>query len=65
MVDTVRVLQHDSYTCHLYPHTLGWPTPREEAPNNFVAAVVTDNATLWQKCPRKCRRKGHMDWEHC
>ena len=58
-------MQHDSYTCHLYPHTIGWPTRRRNEPNNFVASVTSDNATLWTKCPKKCRRKGHMDWEYC
>ena len=58
-------MQHDSYTCHLYPHTIGWPTQRRNEPNNFVASVTSDNATLWTKCPKKCRRKGHMDWEYC
>ena len=53
------------FSCHIYPNTIGFPTERKDEDNNFVAAVVTDNATLWQKCPRKCRRKGHMDWEHC
>ena len=58
-------MQHDSYTCHTYPHTIGWPTRRRNEPNNFVASVFSDNATLWTKCPKKCRRKGHMDWNYC
>ena len=34
--------------------------------NNFVGAVVSEGGgRLWKRCPRKCRRKGHPDWDHC
>ena len=58
-------VQHDAYTCHKFSNTIGWPTQRLKGSNNFVAAVVGDGGGLWRKCPKKCRRKGHLDWEHC
>ena len=57
-------LEHDSYTCHMYPGSVGFPTQRKEGPNNFVAAVVSEGGgSLWKMCPRKCRRR--QEWEHC
>ena len=56
-------VQHDSYLCKDYRGTLGFPTQRLMEPNNFVAAVVKDNATLTKKCPVQCRR--YKEWEHC
>jgi len=58
-------VQHDAYTCHAYPNTIGWPTKRQPGDDNFVAAVVGAGPGLWKKCPKKCRRKGHLDWDHC
>jgi hypothetical protein len=57
-------LEHDSYRCHDFPNSIGFPTRREDAENNFVAAVVNEGGgRLWKMCPKKCRRK--LDWEHC
>ena len=56
---------HDSYTCHSYPYTKGFPTQRKNEPNNFVASVVSENHTLWEICPEECRPKDHKDWTHC
>ena len=59
-------MEHDSYRCHMYPHSIGFPTERKDEDNNFVASVVSEGrGYLWKKCPKKCRRKGHEDWEHC
>jgi len=58
-------ISHDSYTCKNYPRTKGFPTQRKNEPNNFVAAVVAENHTLWKTCPPACRPKSHPDWEHC
>jgi len=38
---------HDSYNCELYPYTKGFPTQRQNEPNNFIASVVNENHTLW------------------
>lgn len=56
-------LQHDSYTCSRFPGSIGFPTQREDGPNNFVASVVKEGNTMKQKCPKKCRR--HLEWEYC
>jgi len=58
-------LQHDAYTCHKFHGSIGWPTERKNEPNNYVAAVVAEEAALWKICPKKCRRKEHPEWEHC
>ena len=59
-------MQHDSYTCGLYSGSIGFPSPRRNQTNNFVASVVNQNMYLWRKCPRQCRRRGHEDdWEYC
>ena len=56
-------MQHDAYLCQQFPGSIGWPTKRLMEPNNYVASIAKDNATLIHKCPRKCRRK--VDWEYC
>ena len=56
---------HDSYTCNSYPYTKGFPTQRQNKPNNFIASVVNENHTLWNVCPEECRPKDHLDWIHC
>ena len=58
-------VQHDAYLCKTYRGSIPWPTKRLLEPNNFVASVVTENATLTKKCPRACRPKDHPDWEYC
>lgn len=58
-------LGHDSYLCHKYPYTRGFPTQRKKEPNNFMASVVNENNTLWKICPVKCRPATHKDWLHC
>ena len=58
-----RTMQHDSYLCSIYKGSIGFPTQRSMKPNNFVGAVVTENVTLKQKCPLKCRR--NVKWKYC
>ena len=61
-------LQHDAYSCHYFDDTVGFPTPRRNETNNFVASVVSLDMYIWEKCPVECRRKGHendAEWEHC
>ena len=53
--------QHDSYTCHLFPNTVGFPTQRKNTTNNFVGA--TNGGRVWKICPKECRRR--PEWEHC
>ena len=54
------------FRCDLFPNSIGFPTARKNEGNNFVAAVVSNVNKLWKKCPRVCRRKGHLDdWEYC
>ena len=60
------VLQHDSYLCQTFRFSKPWPTKRLMEPNNFVASIYKDNATLKQRCPTACRPKKHRDdWEYC
>ena len=56
---------HDAYHCEKFNFTRPFPTQRKNEPNNFVAAVVAENHTLWKTCPPACRPKSHPDWEHC
>jgi len=58
-------IQHDAYLCKRFPGSQAWPVQRVKEPNNFVASVVAENATLWQRCPPICRPKDHPNWEHC
>jgi len=58
-------LQHDAYSCKTFPGTVGFPTQRRNATNNFIASVYGQNMYLWEKCPYKCRPKDHKDWEFC
>ena len=60
-------MEHDSYRCHVYKNSIGFPTQRKDEVNNFVASVVSVQGLdhLWQKCPEQCRRKGHQDWDYC
>ncbi|XP_059090103.1 uncharacterized protein LOC131885916 [Tigriopus californicus] len=59
-------IQHDSYTCQVFPGTLGFPTPRKNEPDNFIASVVAQNMSIWKICPYQCRREGHrLDWIYC
>ena len=58
-------IQHDSYLCKTFRGSQPFPTQRINEPNNFIASVFVDNATLWKKCPPACRPKEHQDWEHC
>ena len=53
------------FRCDAYPNSIGFPTERKNEANNFVAGC-SDGNYLWKKCPRKCRREGHVDdWEYC
>ena len=56
-------MQHDAYLCKIYKGSISWPTRRLIEPNNFVASVVRENATLKKKCPVECRR--YPEWEYC
>ncbi len=56
---------HDSYLCKKYLYSQPFPTQRKNEPNNFVAAVVNENNTLWRQCPWKCRPDDHKDWKYC
>jgi hypothetical protein len=59
-------LQHDSYSCHSFSGTRGFPTKRRNETNNFVASVYNENMYIYEECPVKCRREGHIqDWTHC
>ena len=60
-------MEHDSYRCHVYNNSIGYPTQRKDEANNFVASVVSVQGLdyLWQKCPEQCRRNGHQDWDYC
>ena len=58
-------ISHDSYHCKKFSNTKHFPTRREEAPNNFVGSVATDNYTLRVECPLKCRPEGRKDWLYC
>lgn len=58
-------LQHDAYSCKIFPGTVGFPTQRRNESNNFIASVYSQNMYLWEKCPYKCRPKEHKDWEYC
>ena len=54
------------FRCHAYPNSIGFPTARKNEKNNYVAAIVSNEDKLWEKCPTKCRREGHEnDWEYC
>ena len=59
------VMEHDSYSCNIFPNSIGFPTERMDEPENFVGGVVSVNNRLWTVCPQECRRKNHSEWEHC
>ena len=46
-----NAFQHDAYSCKDFNGTVSWPTQRKLEPNNHIAAVVSDNMTLIEKCP--------------
>ena len=53
------------FSCAIYQNSVGFPTERKNQPHNFVGASVVW-PRLWNICPEKCRRKGHVsDWQHC
>ena len=58
-------LQHDAYSCKIFPGTVGFPTRRKNETNNFIASVYSQDMYMWEKCPYKCRPKEHKDWEYC
>ena len=60
-----NTMQHDSYTCQWYKGSVAWPVKRLIEPNNFVGAVIAENMTLDQKCPKECRPLNREDWEYC
>ena len=45
--------------------TKGFPTQRQNEPNNHLGSVFDENHTLWEICPEECRPKNHQDWIHC
>ena len=59
------VLQHDSYSCTMYPYnSLGWPTKREQdQDHNFVGSIFLSHSRLEDICPIECRR--NLEWETC
>ena len=58
-----NAMQHDSYHCHKFPGSVGWPTQRKIEPSNYVSAVTKYNATTLKICPVQCRR--NPSWEYC
>ena len=58
-------VQHDAYLCRQFPGSVPFPTRRLAGPNNHVASVWKDNATLLSRCPKYCRPKQHQDWLYC
>ena len=60
-------MEHDSYSCNLFPNSIGFPTERKDEPENFVGSIVNFNVKnhLWTVCPEECRRKDHPEWDHC
>ena len=59
------VMEHDSYSCSIFPNSIGFPTERLDEPENFVGSAVSVNNRLWRVCPQECRRNNHTEWEHC
>ena len=58
-------LQHDAYSCKIFPGTVGFPTQRRNESNNFIASVYSQEMYMMEKCPYKCRPSQHKDWEYC
>ena len=58
-------LQHDSYTCQIFPGTRPFPTQRPIEPNNFIGAISVSNGTYLTPCPKLCRPKLHQHWTYC
>ena len=56
-------VQHDSYCCENFPGSIGFPTQRILAPNNYVASVWIEKDKMVKRCPVKCRR--YADWIYC
>ena len=55
-------VQHDSFSCHKFPKSIGFPTQRKPEKNgNFVGG----RSFLRKECPISCRRKGHPEWTFC
>ena len=55
-------LQHDSYTCDLFPNTKPFPTKRKKY---FVGCVRDCWVFKDEICPEKCRPINHQDWLYC
>ena len=62
-----KSMTHDSYFCHIYPGSIGFPTKRKEGIGNFVGAVLDRNDKIpfekKSECPLRCRRK--REWKFC
>ena len=71
VVHSVKIFQTQlynstSFRCNVYPNSIGFPTERENETNNYVAAIVSNEDRLWEKCPEECRREGRVsEWEYC
>lgn len=64
------MVAHDSYNCHKFSSTRGFPTQRVmNEVGNFVGSVVSVNSSLSEGegavCPEKCRPNLHKDWIYC
>ena len=56
------VLQHDSFSCALYPGAVGFPSQRQNSTWNFVGAWE-ENKPENIECPTQCRR--NQSWKFC
>ena len=56
------VVQHDSYACHKFPGTIGFPSQRPNS-TGFIGNIDKDEPDKVVECPKKCRRKG--SWKFC
>lgn len=58
-------VQHDSYRCIKYNHSIPWPTKR-------IGKLIVGQPFPWEDkhvelpiCPKACRPVHHQDWIHC
>ena len=56
------VVQHDSYACHKFSGTIGFPSQRPNS-TGFIGNIDKDEPDKVVECPKKCRRKG--SWKFC
>jgi len=57
-----RVLQHDSYSCSMYPGAKPFPTERRQ---HFVGCVRNCDVYGKEICPKECRPKKYPEWTYC